>query len=270
MTIAPVLPFAGYAGWRYLQRTLEDQQARVASSATHQRDEAYFRDRIGTVTTAEDLVGDRRLLKVALGAFGLDDDIGSKAFIRKVLEGGTASGSLASRLSNKAYAQLSAAFGFDGVLPKTLNDGFADGILAAYSERRFEVAVGEQNNDLRLALNAQRELSKLAAGSSSDNTKWYTIMGSTPLRNVFETAFGLPDAFGTLDIDRQLTMLKQKAETYLGSSAVTQFTDPDRVEELVKLFTLRSTATATSATSPALTLLQGTGSAGSLFQYLIR
>lgn len=270
MTIAPVLPFGGYAGWRYLQRTLEDQQARVASSAASQRDEAYFRDRIGTVTSAEELVGDRRLLKVALGAFGLDDDIASKAFIRKVLEGGTVSGSLASRLSNKAYAQLANAFGFDGILPKTLDDGFADNILASYEQRQFEIAVGEQNNDLRLALNAQRELSTLAAGTSSDNTKWYTIMGSTPLRSVFETAFGLPAAFGTLDIDRQLGMLKDKAESYLGSSSVAQFTDPGRVEELVKLFTLRSTAASTAATSPALTLLQGTGSANSLFQYLIR
>ena len=39
--------------------------------------------------SAADLVADRRLLKVALGAFGLEGEIDKKAFIRKVLEEGT-------------------------------------------------------------------------------------------------------------------------------------------------------------------------------------
>lgn len=269
MTITPVVPFSGYAGWRYLQRTLDDQQSRVASSTVNKREEAYFRANIGNVTSAEDLVADRRLLKVALGAFGLDSDLPNRAFIRKVLEGGTASGSLAAKMTNKSYAAMAKAFAFDTV-PATLTSGFADTILPAYQERQFEIAVGEQNNDLRLAMNAQRELAALAATSSSDSTKWYTIMGSEPLRNVFETAFGLPDAFATIDVDKQLTMLRDKADRYFGRSDVAQFADPERVETLVKQFLLRSTAASISATSPALTILQGAASASSLFQYLIR
>lgn len=41
-------------------------------------DEAYFRAKIGSVKTAEQLVSDRRLLKVALGAFGLEADINNR------------------------------------------------------------------------------------------------------------------------------------------------------------------------------------------------
>ena len=54
--------------------------------------------RSGRIASAEALVKDRRLLTVALGAFGLDGEIDKKFFIRKVLEGGTeASDSLANR-----------------------------------------------------------------------------------------------------------------------------------------------------------------------------
>lgn len=271
MSIAPVLPFGGYAGWRYLQRTMDAQQTRVASSAANQRDEAYFRANIGKVTSAEELVADRRLLKVALGAFGLDADLPNKAFIRKIIEGGTSdSASLANRLSNKSYAAMAKAFSFEGETPASQAAGFADTILASYETRQFEIAVGDQDNDMRLALSAQRELAALAKTSSSDSTKWYTILGSTPLRKVFETAFGLPESFATIDIDKQLSMLRKKADTYFGSSEVAQFSDADSLEKLVKQFLLRSTAQSSTATSPALTLLQGTGSANSLFQYLIR
>lgn len=270
MTVAPVLPFSGYAGWRYLQRTQDDQQARVSASAANKREEAYFRENISKVTTAEELVGDRRLLKVALGAFGLDSDLPNKAFIRKVLEGGTASGSLAAKLSNKAYASMARAFAFDDTAPATQTEGFADKVLAAHAVRQFEIAVGKQDNDLRLALNARRELAPLAASSSSEATKWYTIMGSEPLRTVFETAFSLPESFATIDIDRQLSMLRDKAKAYFGSSDVAQFADSAKLEGLVKQFLVRSTAQNTTATSSVLTLLQGRSSATSLFQYLIR
>ena len=85
MSFVPVIPTAGLAGWSYLQRTGDDQKRIFTESSDVQRDTAYFRDRIGTITTAEELVSDRRLLKVALGAFGLGDDINNKYFIRNTL-----------------------------------------------------------------------------------------------------------------------------------------------------------------------------------------
>jgi len=78
MSFGPVIPVGGYAGWRFLQRTVEVQKERFVASAKMQRDEAYFRDRIGGISSAEELVADRRLLQIALGAFGLGEDIGNK------------------------------------------------------------------------------------------------------------------------------------------------------------------------------------------------
>ena len=113
MSFQPVLPLAGYAGWSFLKRTLARQQVAQQASPVQQRDEAYFREKIGKVTTAEQLVSDKRLLRISLTAFGLEADQNSTAFIRKVLEGGTLKeGSLANRLADKQYQKFAAAFGF--------------------------------------------------------------------------------------------------------------------------------------------------------------
>ena len=132
MTFQPVIPFGGFAGWAFLKRTMATQQAALQASSTNQRDEAYFREKIGKIETAEDLVSDRRLLRVALTAYGLEGDINNKAFIRKVLEDGTLKeGALSGRLANKQYEKFSAAFGFgDFSVPRSQLSDFADKPLA--------------------------------------------------------------------------------------------------------------------------------------------
>ncbi len=262
MSFQPVLPLSGYAGWAFLKRTLADQQAHFAGSAEMKRDAAYFADNIASVETADDLVGDRRLLKVALGAYGLSDDIDNKAFLRKVLSDGTLdTGDLANRLSDKSYYRMASAFSFDLGTPSTVLSGFAEETLALYSQRQFEAAVGAQNNSYRLALNAERELGELAGKSSGENTKWYTVMGNEPLRKVFETALGLPSSVGQLDVDRQLEIFKSRAASIFGDSSVSQFADSDKMDSLVRRFILRdeiaNVARPQSAASIALQILGG-------------
>lgn len=249
MTFSPVIPISGYGGWKLLERTMDRQKAAFEAVPTYKRDEDYFRAKIGTIDSADELIADRRLLGVALGAFGLDNDIKNKAFIRKVLEEGTLKdGTFANRLADKQYEKLSAAFGFgDYKTPRTQLSGFADEILSAYKTRKFEAAVGEQNDDMRLALNAQRELKTLSKSTSSEDTKWFTVMGSSPLRKVFETALGLPSSFGSLDLDQQLSVFKSRADRVLGDDGISQFSDPAKVENLIKQFLIRSEAASSSS-----------------------
>jgi hypothetical protein len=247
MTYSPAIPLGGYAGWAYLKRTMTAQTKAFNSAPEIKSDEEYFRAKIGNITTAEQLVKDRRLLKVALGAFGLDADIDNKFFIQKVLQDGTLkTGTLANKLADKQYQKMSAAFGFgDYTVPSTKISTFPDKIIEAYRARQFESAIGDQSEDLRLALNVQRELPAIAAKTTtSENTMWFTILGSAPLRKVFEKALGLPSSIGTLDLDQQLSAFKAKASAQLGSSAVSQFSDPKKVEGLVRRFLVRSEAEA--------------------------
>ena len=241
MSFQPVVPMSGYVGWKFLTRTLEGQQAAFDKAPALQRDIAYFKERIGNVATADDLVSDRRLLRVALDAFGLGADIDSRAFVRKVLEDGTADPrALANRLSDRRYQAFSAAFGLAGQGPPgTRAAGFADRIAVLYTDRRFEVAVGASVPSLRLALSLRRDLVALAEQPGSETARWFTVMGTPPLRQVFETAFGLPPAFAALDIDRQLEVFRSRATTAFGDPGVAQFADPERLESLVRQYLVR-------------------------------
>lgn len=262
MSFQPVLPLTGYTGWGFLKRTMVRQQAVQQALPVQKRDEAYFRDRIGKADTAEKLVSDKRLLRIALTAFGLEGDVNSKAFIQKILEGGTLKeGALANKLADKQYQKLAAAFGYgDFSVPRTRISTFADEILTQFRARSFETAVGEQNNTYRLAMNAEREIPALAARTTSETAKWFTVLGNAPLREVMQTALTLPKSFSSIDIDQQVAVLKKRTEAAFGSSDISQFKDPAKLEALVRRFVLQSEmqgrSTANSPAATALTLLR--------------
>lgn len=242
MSFQPVIPMSGFAGWGFLKRTLARQQTALQATPVQARDETYFRARIGKITTAEQLVADKRLLRIALTAFGLEADANSTAFIRKVLEDGTLkTSSLANKLADKQYRAFSSAFGFgDYSVPRTKISTFPDEILSRFRDRNFEKAVGEQNNIYRLALNAEREVAAVAAGSSSENAKWYTILGNQPMREVLQTALGLPKSFASIDLEQQLSVLKSRALSAFGSDGVSQFKDPSRMDALIRRYIVRA------------------------------
>ncbi len=233
----PVLPLTGIAGWAYLQRTLPDQQASFANSAGVRRETDYFRDRIATVRSAEDLVADRRLLAVALDAFGLGDEIDKRAFIEKALREGTENPrAMAARLSDPRWRDFAAAFGFgDGAGPQTAREGFADGILARHRVRSFEKAVGGIDEGMRLALNFDREMAGYATGPLSETAVWFRVLGQPPLRTVFEKAFGLPATFSTLDVERQAAVLRERTRRVAGGG-IAALADPAKRETLLRRF----------------------------------
>ena len=257
MSFQPVIPFGGYSGWSFLKRTMARQQSALQQTPVAQRDEAYFRATIGKVTSASALVEDRRLLRIALTAFGLEGDLANRAFVQKVLDGDLGSSSaLANRLADKRYLAMAQSFGFGTGQAQTTTSGFADKILAAYQQRSFEAAIGTQNDSLRLALNAERELTILANGTASANTKWYSIMGNKPLRSVVETAFGLPPGFGQLDLDQQVKTLKSKAQNLFGSPDVSALAQPAMMEKLIRNYLLRAEVGSGAGYSPAQAALQ--------------
>lgn len=255
MTFQPVLPSGGYTGWRFLQRTLPQQQEAFRESGSVRRLTDHFKANIARARTAADLVGDRRLLEVALGAFGLRDDLDSKAFIQRVLEGGTMRReALSNRLADKRYHALALEFGYGDLGARTGLSGFAERIVARYEARAFQAAVGERDGTLRLALNVGDAIRDIAGRTSNLNAQWFSMMGEGPLREVFQTALGLPRSFGALDLDRQLATYKDRARAAFGTERLSDLADPARQEKLVRLFLLRSEAQA--APSPAATILQ--------------
>ncbi|MCV3269897.1 DUF1217 domain-containing protein [Roseobacter sinensis] len=278
----------------YAQRVLVDlatppqkTQARLDAEAVAQavsdfaaeasEDIEYFERNIGLIATPEDLLNDERLLKVALGAFGLEEDYqaivdfepsGDEAVspewtkIKEVLEEGSISVvARANELDNPAYAELSRAFGF-GVAEdfRANNFGFADEITDLYIQRSFEVPEGITLSEPVVVKNGSVELEPFRSDDMSNDAKWFTVMGEPPLRTLFETALNLPTEFGQADINQQLAVFKERARKTFGSDQVNQFSDPEKLDQLITQFVVRSQISSfnsgASSASIALTLLQ--------------
>lgn len=262
MNFQPATPLPGVAGFEFLQRTGEAQREAFDKSPLLSREVEHFKENINSILTAEELVADRQLFKVALGAFGLDEEIDKKFFMQKILSEGTEdSDALANRFTDPRYAEFSEAFGFGSSLgPRTGEFDFAQRITDAYKERQFEIAVGEQDTDLRLALGFKRAIAEIAEVPNGDAAAWFTILGSTPIRAVFDSAYGLPDEFSLIDIDKQLETLEERTQSLFGTTSVAAFQDPDNVDEIINRFLARAQAEAgPSGSTPgfaALSLLQ--------------
>lgn len=264
MSFQPILPLSGLAGWAFLNRTKERQEASFNAAPQRERDVASFKERFASIQSARELVENRQVLKVALGAFGLQDDLDNRAFIRKVLEDGTDDrGALANRLSDKRYLAFATAFGFltapDGDASR---EALLEQIVTAYRSQEFEIAVGEQDRSMRLALTLQRELPELAQTYSTDQARWFAILGNPPLREVFETSLGFPKQFAGLDIDTQLTRMQEAARKRFGTSDVTELAQDERLSVVTERFLIMSQLAQspidTSPANVALILLQTT------------
>ncbi|WP_328803303.1 DUF1217 domain-containing protein [Ruegeria haliotis] len=245
-------------GWRFLQRTYDAQFQTFSSSNVNERETKYFLENISKVQTAEELVSDRRLLQVALGAFGLEGDLDNRFFIQKILEDGTnAQDALSNRLSDKRYRAFSDAFGFGpGEVRKTALVTNMERIAEDNLVAQFEVSVGESDASMRISLYAQHSLTDLAQGNSSVDTKWFDLMGLPPLRSMMETALGLPSSFAQLDIDTQLAEFKDRLFQLTGSDDLAQFADQEAVGRLTDTYLARSQiAQLQNTISPAQTAL---------------
>lgn len=254
---------SGLGAWNFLKATSERQMDALSKSALVGKKLDYFRQNIANVWSAEDLVADRRLLEVALTAFGLQDDLPNKAFVKKVLEEGTLDDrSFANRLADRRYFDMAKAFGFDLEPPNTVISIFPSKIADKFVRQTFEAAAGNLDPDMRLALAFERDLPQLIETKKSEDAFWFTVMGTPPMRRVFETALGIPSVVSGLDVDRQVEIFKDRAQRVYGGSL------PERIGEvgadrIIRDFVLRADvanfAPAGVRGSVALSLLQSAG-----------
>lgn len=253
MTSAISIGIGGVAGWRVLQRIEARQVDLTAKDPVIQRTTTYFRENLTADTTAEDLVGNYRMLQVALGAHGLDGDLPNKAFIRKVLESDIGdTSSLVNRLGDKRYLKLAQQFQDRG--DATTGQDMAQ----AYVQQQFHKRVGQGDDSYRMALNARNELQTFATRTSSDRTMWFEVLGNKPLRKVFEGAFGFGSAMAGLSVDRQLEEFTKASERVLGSSSFATIGTPEAIDKLITRYLTLSQVQSMSGSnrySAALSLL---------------
>lgn len=200
----------------------------------------YFREEISKISTPAELIVDRKLLEVSLTAFSIQDRSNSLVLLQNVLtDGGIEGNSLARVIGDKNLIEFAESFGFYN--EDTLgihSESFIDDIVEDYVTYQFEESVGNQSEDLRYALNFSRAIPEMAIGDGSSDTRWYQVLSNESLREVFQTALGLPSEFVYIDIDQQLEQIKEKASTRFGVSDFDDFSNEELVEEVVSSYLL--------------------------------
>ena len=268
----PIIGTGGYLGWRVLENSEARQREQFEQSPLLEREIDYFRENIANATSAEALVEDRRLLSVALRAFGLGDEINKGAFIRKILEEGTlVTTSFANRLNDTRFQEMAEVFSYGNLTdPDVSSEAFREDIIARYKTLEFERAVGDVDSDMRVAMNFRREIGDIAAlAQQSERAAWFRIMGSPPLRELAATALNVPSEASQIDIDQQQEFFADRMQSVFGSSSPAILNDPETVDQMIRRFFLnRQIQDGPGVLTPgfgALTLLQNSalGSVGS-------
>lgn len=134
-------------------------------------------------------------------------------------------------------------------------EGFGQAILDNYLDEKFLTSVGEADPTMRFALGFEPGLEDIVQSGESNDAHWFSIIASNPIREVFEVIFGLPSSFGALDIDRQLSDLKQRAESQFGTDQVAELLQADNVETIRNRYLAQSGLTASAGSNNVLLTL---------------
>lgn len=186
----------------------------------------YYKANAGSVTSVDDLLKNRRLLTVALGAYGLESQAGSTALLRKLLsEDPTSTSSLAQQMADPRYRAFATAFASlreDGgeAISKTEN---IDTVVTAFQQTQYEKAVGRNDTSARQALYFAR-----VAPQATESI--YQVLNDSTLGAVVREAYGLPEETAALDAKAQVRQLEAKGFDY------TKLSDPDYVNSLISRF----------------------------------
>lgn len=288
MTFTPYIPSSGVAGWNFLQTTYDRQYDAFVKSGSLKNDTEYFAENIGKVTSSEDLLNDRRLLQVAVKAFGLEEEINYRALLQRALnEGTSADDALANTMNDDRYVKFSEAFGFGpGQSPLTSDSKAMQAVVDKFQSASFEEAVGEVDETMRTALFAKRamlevfgepdedDVSQLSVkeralkefnealeeiNGDDDDTpdvtsveeQWEDIIKRDVLTSFFDTALRMPATTAAMDQDELIETYREKALSIFGSDDPTVFFSADNKAQT--LATYKTRATVNGETSSTIT-----------------
>jgi len=238
-----------FTSYRLIARDLTASLTRKAAQPDIARETAYYKAKIGNVTSIDDLLGDNRLFAYAMKAYGLEDMTYAKAFMRKVLTEGVSSRSaFANRLADDRYVAFAKAFDFNTYGKATTTLAAANGdTTSAYLRQSLETDAGSDDTGVRLALYFTRMAPTVSSG--------YGVLADNALSQVVKTVLGLPDVASADGIARQATIIESRLD-------LTSFKDPDKLERFVQRFAAIWDAQNNATSAPVLTLFTDSASQG--------
>lgn len=215
---------SGYALYKSLSADkVAANTARFAKSGSVQSEIDFFRQRVSTIKTPDEFLKDYRLLKFALTAYDMEDQLQYPARIKQILKDDPSSKSaLVNRMTNAGYRQINADFAFNTKGVENLkNATFIDGLVEKYKNARYEMSLGDLNPAVADAMYFQRKVSKVKTG--------YEIIGDPVFFDVALTALNIPRSVAATKVERMKATIENKLE-------MSKLSDPTYVRKLVERY----------------------------------
>lgn len=212
--------------FRQISGNLTTSLNAVAKDPQVKRETDYYLANIRNIKSVDDFMGNDRIYRYAMKAFGLEEMTYAKAFIRKALtEGIDSNDSFANRLADTRYKDLVDAFNFKRYgETTTVFTRTQQGTVDRYVRQTLEVQAGQTNDAVRLALYFQRKASTV--------TTPYSLLADKALLKVTQVMLGLPEASGSLAIERQADLISKKLN-------FEDLKDPAKLDKLLTKFAAR-------------------------------
>lgn len=178
---------SSYQSYNFYTKDINQTLSRAAADAVVNREQTYYRETIGSITTLDEFMADDRIYAYALKAYGLEEMTYAKAFIRKVLESDlTDTDSFANLLTDTKYKTLAAAYDFGSTVTSEIiqTTSQIDSLIDTY-----EQTIEDNDAQLKADTNYFTAVSKTFTNVDD-------LFKNTQARDYVFTTFGIdPDTF---------------------------------------------------------------------------
>lgn len=240
-----------YTSYRLATRDLDRTLSMKAAERPVALETEYNLENISKVTSVDDFLGDTRLFRYAMNAFGLEDMAHAKGYMRKILsESLSDEKSLVNRVNDDRFKSFAKTFNFvDKGAEVTQANEVRQGVADRYVRQTLEVDLGSENEAVRLALYFQRSVDDIKTG--------YSVLADNALMEVVYTALGFPDEMKGADIDKQAATIEKRLD-------LQSLKDPKELDKFLVRFSAMWDLKNNTAASPILSLFsnQSTPSIG--------
>jgi len=200
-----------------------------SSKKAAEEEASYYRTKLQTLETVDDLLADVRLRNVLLVAEGLRPVDVSSETLRAVLTSDLDDPeSFANMQTDIAFQKIAGSFNFDanGIIQSVTNESVQNerGLIETqrlYLTQAVEEEAGEDSLGARLALYFERMAPTLTSN--------YDILADDALAQFIRTTFSISEDTASSDIDKQKEMLDRFLD-------IDDLQDPEKIDSLVRRF----------------------------------
>lgn len=230
-------------------RFLDDNERTAAREAATKKAEVY-QERIQSIDTVKELLADRDVIDVVIGAYGLDPEDVTDDFLKQVFASDLSDPkSFVNQQPDGRWAELVASFNFDAngnltreTIGTVQQRGETLETVNKYLRQTLEENEGASNEAVRLALYFER--------TAPNITDAYGLIADDALMAVFRTTFGFSDEFSNMDVDQQARIINDNLD-------LADLQDPTKLERFLQRYTAMYDTENASFSNSAVSILSG-------------